>query len=461
MSSSYSNLKIELIGTGDQSGTWGNTTNTNLGTAIEEAITGSVDVTFASTDVTLTLTDTNTTQQARNLRLNLTGTSGGARNLILGSGCQIEKQYIVYNGLADAVTVKNTTGTGISVPAGKSMILFNNGTNVTEVITYTTASISYPGAGIANSTGSAWGTSYTTSGSGTVLALATGASLSSPTLTTPVLGTPTSGNFSTGTFTWPTFNQNTTGTAAGLSATLVATSGGTGQSSYAIGDLLYASTTTALSKLADVATGNALISGGVGAAPSWGKVGLTTHVSGTLGISNGGTNSTATPTLGGVIVGTGSAYSSTAAGTSGYVLTSNGAAAPTWQAIPSSAAFPAGTRMSFQQTAAPTGWTKDTTAAINDSILRLVTGTASSGGSTAFSTWAAVTSTGSTTLTVSQIPSHTHSYTGNTGANGYGYAVTGGSFSADTTGATGGGSGHNHSLSQNIKYYDFIIASKD
>jgi ribosomal protein L35AE/L33A len=84
----------------------------------------------------------------------------------------------------------------------------------------------------------------------------------------------------------PTLNQNTTGTAAGLSATLVATSGGTGLSSYNVGDLLYASTTTALSKLADVATGNALISGGVGVAPSWGKIGLATHVSGNLPVTN-------------------------------------------------------------------------------------------------------------------------------------------------------------------------------
>jgi hypothetical protein len=76
-----------------------------------------------------------------------------------------------------------------------------------------------------------------------------------------------------------------------LTNALDATSGGTGQSSYSIGDLLYASTTTALSKLADVATGNALISGGVGVAPSWGKIGLTTHVSGTLPIANGGTGS--------------------------------------------------------------------------------------------------------------------------------------------------------------------------
>ena len=68
-----------------------------------------------------------------------------------------------------------------------------------------------------------------------------------------------------------------------------ATAGGTGQTSYAVGDLLYADTTTTLAKLPDVATGNALISGGVSTAPSWGKIGLTTHVSGVLPVANGGT----------------------------------------------------------------------------------------------------------------------------------------------------------------------------
>ena len=77
-----------------------------------------------------------------------------------------------------------------------------------------------------------------------------------------------------------------------VAGTLVAANGGTGLSSYAIGDILYASGTTALSKLAAVATGNVLISGGLTTAPSWGKVALTTHVSGTLPVANGGTGTT-------------------------------------------------------------------------------------------------------------------------------------------------------------------------
>jgi hypothetical protein len=77
-----------------------------------------------------------------------------------------------------------------------------------------------------------------------------------------------------------------------LTNALSIANGGTGLTSYTIGDLIFASGTTTLTKLADVATGNALISGGVGVAPSWGKIGLTTHVSGTLPIANGGTGST-------------------------------------------------------------------------------------------------------------------------------------------------------------------------
>lgn len=135
MASTYSSLKIELIGTGEQEGIWGETTNVNLGTAIEQAITGSGDVTFASADVTLTLTNTNAAQIARNLRLVCVGVSDGARQLIVPA---IEKQYIVQNNLADAVTIKNSTGTGVTIPAGRTMTVFNTGSNVVEVNTYAT-----------------------------------------------------------------------------------------------------------------------------------------------------------------------------------------------------------------------------------------------------------------------------------------------------------------------------------
>jgi hypothetical protein len=137
------------------------------------------------------------------------------------------------SGTISNAQLANSTISGValggnlfSLTAGTN-ITFNTGTtyNGSAAITINATSTPqvYPGAGIANSTGSAWGTSYSTTGSGTVVALAT-----SPSFTTPVLGTVTSGNFSTGTFTWPTFNQNTSGTAAGLSATLVVGSGGTG-----------------------------------------------------------------------------------------------------------------------------------------------------------------------------------------------------------------------------------------
>lgn len=155
MPSTYSNLKIELIATGEQSGTWGATTNVNLGTAIEEAITGTANVAFTGVDETLTLTNTNASQTARNLRLNLTGTSGGARNLIVPA---IEKFYIVNNGLADAVTIKNSSGTGVAVASGKTSLVFNDGTNVVEVVSYlnslTTPSATITGGAISGATGS-------------------------------------------------------------------------------------------------------------------------------------------------------------------------------------------------------------------------------------------------------------------------------------------------------------------
>jgi hypothetical protein len=122
------------MATGENNTTWGDVTNLNLGTALEEAIVGSADVTFASADVTLTLTDTNASQTARNMRLRCTGTTGGAtRNLIVPS---IEKPYIVRNDCADSVVVKTAAGTGITVPAGKTMWVYTDATNVVDAVTH-------------------------------------------------------------------------------------------------------------------------------------------------------------------------------------------------------------------------------------------------------------------------------------------------------------------------------------
>jgi hypothetical protein len=135
------------------------------------------------------------------------------------------------------------------------------------------------------------------------------------------------------------------------------------------------------------------------------------------------------------------------------VLTSDGTS---WTSA-AAAAFDSGTRIGFQQTSAPTGWTKDTTAGLNDSIMRIVTGSASSGGSTGFSA-AAI---GATTLSTAQIPSHAHTAKAQgvlnlAGSSGFFSNLSG---QSAATSAEGGGGSHVHSFPA-IKYYDFIIAQK-
>jgi hypothetical protein len=182
MASTYSNLKIQLMGTGENSGTWGTITNTNLGTALEEAITGSADVTFSSGTVTLALTDTNSSQTARNLRLNLTGISGGAQNLIVPA---IEKAYLVNNGCADAITVKNASGTGIAVPAGKTMWVFNTGSNVVDAVTHLSSlTLTTP---LANSST----TASASNGASTIVARDASGNFAAGTITANLTGTAT------------------------------------------------------------------------------------------------------------------------------------------------------------------------------------------------------------------------------------------------------------------------------
>lgn len=141
MPSTYSPLlKIELIATGEQSGLWGATTDTNLGTAIEEAITAIGAAVFTTdADLTLTLSNSNAAQVARCLVLNMTssGSLTATRNLVVPNGA---KQYIVWNNTTggQSIVVKTSAGTGVTVTSGAKAHLFADGTNVVYAFNYVT-----------------------------------------------------------------------------------------------------------------------------------------------------------------------------------------------------------------------------------------------------------------------------------------------------------------------------------
>jgi hypothetical protein len=140
MASTYStNLKIELMATGENSGTWGNVTNTNMGTALEQAIIGLGNPDFiADANLTITISNTNSAQAARCLVLNVTsvfGSLSATRELIVPTS---QKQYIVQNNTAggQSITVKTSAGTGITVPNGRKAHLYVDGVNVIQMFDF-------------------------------------------------------------------------------------------------------------------------------------------------------------------------------------------------------------------------------------------------------------------------------------------------------------------------------------
>ena len=137
MASTYSALKVELIGSGEQQGTWGDTTNTNLGTALEEAIVGRATANFASdANLTLTLINSNATQVARHLVLNVTsGVSlTTTRDLIVPA---IEKPYIIQNNTTGSQSIRViVAGGSVTVPNGKTAFVYNDGTDVKAAFDY-------------------------------------------------------------------------------------------------------------------------------------------------------------------------------------------------------------------------------------------------------------------------------------------------------------------------------------
>ena len=243
MASTYStNLKIELMALGDQSGTWGTTTNTNIGTALEQAIVGYGNPIFTSdADLTITLTDSNATQVARNFALNVTssGSLTATRNLIVPT---IQKQYLIQNSTtgSQSIVVKTSAGTGITVPSGARTLVYVDGTNVVSQLTQlpalalaTALPVTSGGTGVTTSTGTG----------NTVLS--TSPALTTPTLTTPTLTSARIPGASTGYTTVASANTGATNFTATLPAenftvgfrNLPAVGTKTGSYTLAVGDV--------------------------------------------------------------------------------------------------------------------------------------------------------------------------------------------------------------------------------
>jgi hypothetical protein len=268
MSTYSTNLALELIANGDQSGTWGDTTNTNLGTLIEQAISGYV--TYSCTGGTDTITIPNgTTGVARNMFLELTGTGGGT--LVVPSN---KKLYFIYNNTSTAITVKVSGQTGVSVPAGKKMILVSNGTDVIEAVNYLGASaplaVSSGGTGLATLTAN---NLLLGNGTGNVQFVAPGSSgnvlTSNGTTWTSSAG---STFVSTVTATSPLSSTGGNTPAISIGSTIPVTLGGTGVASATAYALLAGGTTStgAHQSLASVGTsGQLLTSNGAGALPTF------------------------------------------------------------------------------------------------------------------------------------------------------------------------------------------------
>ena len=227
-----------------------------LGGALDVSNGGTGAINATNARINLDVPRTDGTNATGTWAISVTGNANTVTNGVYTTGSYADPTWITslagskvsgaISGQAGSVANALTAGTGISYSVGTTYdgsvaVTINNsapdqtvtltdGTGISTSGTYpsftitNTLPMTYPGAGIPNSTGTAWGTSYSTTGSGTVVALAT-----SPSFTTPILGTPQSGDFSTGTFTWPTFNQNTTGTASNVTGVVAIANGGTGQ----------------------------------------------------------------------------------------------------------------------------------------------------------------------------------------------------------------------------------------
>ncbi len=237
MPSTYSpNLRIELIANGEQSGTWGSSTNNNLGTLIESAISGHVSVEINDSLQSLVALN-GVNDQARNMAVTLTGAIGTPFTVFIPPA---EKVYIFRNATLETATISTATvangttptgGTTVNIPSGKTTMVFCDSTNnVREAVNYVDSNLHL--GGDLNVTG--------------------------------------------------TVSANTLETTNPLAANY----GGTGFNTYTVGSLLFANTNTSLAAITPGTNGYVLKTQGPGNFPVWGKVDLTTAVEGDLPVTN-------------------------------------------------------------------------------------------------------------------------------------------------------------------------------
>ena len=181
MASTYSpSLKLTLIGDGDQSGIWGQTTNTNLGTLLEQAITGVQSITMV--DANYTLTNFNgVTNEARNAVLVVTGTNNAIRDLIPPV---VEKLYTIVNNTTGgfAIRVIGGSGTGVNIPNGATCLVYCDGTNFVNGLSGTASNFTVNGTLPATTVSAATGTFTSVSGNGVALTAINASNVTSGTL---------------------------------------------------------------------------------------------------------------------------------------------------------------------------------------------------------------------------------------------------------------------------------------
>jgi hypothetical protein len=309
MSSTFSNLKFELIGNGEQSGTWGTTTNSNIGTAIEQAIVGMATLSsgdFTANVATLTLANTTAAQNARALCLNIASGAVSAAGTI--NVPAIQKPYLIINGSSFTVTVKVSGQTGVAVPAGTRTVVYNNGTDVGAQVSWlgsltlgTALPIASGGTGSTSTTFVNLATNVT----GT-LPIANGGTGSTSTtfvnLATNVTGTLPVANGGTGLTATPANGQLDIGNGTGFTRAVLTAGSGISVTNSAGGITIASTVTPGTGTVTSVGgtgtvngitlTGTVTSTGNLTLGGALSGVNLTSQVTGTLPVANGGTGAT-------------------------------------------------------------------------------------------------------------------------------------------------------------------------